>query len=96
MSILILGINSQATFDMIDMGDNENLDQYTTLLELEWFVNNNGIINNKTQKIIISNDEYEFHIPLNKGIINAYIEVPNFSSNNNKNDGSNSMMLNSL
>lgn len=46
MPISFLGITSLATFDVIDMVNIENL-EYNALIELEWFVDNNEIINNK-------------------------------------------------
>lgn len=95
MPILILGITSTITFDDIDMDDIENL-EYTILLDLELFVNNNSIINSKTQKLVISNEEYEVHISLNKGMNEAYTKIPNHSNDNDSSDGSDSMGLNDL
>lgn len=47
MLVSFLEITSLAIFDVIDMANTENI-EYTTLLNLECFVDNNGIINNKT------------------------------------------------
>lgn len=42
-------------------------------------------MNKKTQELVISNKEYELHIPLKKGINHAYTEILKVCSNNNNN-----------
>lgn len=65
--------------------------EYTTLIDLEWFIDNNGIINSKTQELVLSNYDYEVHIPLNKGMSGTYIEAQNQSKDKIRSDGSDSM-----
>lgn len=86
----ILGITSSTIFDVIDMIDNENL-EYIALLYLEWFVDNNCIINRKTQELIIPNNEHEVHIPLNKVMNDVYTEASNHSGDNGSSDGNDSI-----
>ena len=66
-----MGIRYYVDFNIIDMMD-LNFMHYMTLLDLEWFIDNNGILNNKMQKTIIFNDEYEVYISLDLGPNHAY------------------------
>lgn len=77
------------------MGYTKNLEDIN-LLDLEWFIYNNGIINSKTQELFLSNDEYKVHILLNKGMSGAYIEAPNQSRNKKHSDESDSMGINEI
>lgn len=74
MLIYFLRITSVVTFDMIDMANTENL-KYIILLDLEWFIDINRIINNKTQDLFLSNDDYQVYILLKKYMSSAYIKA---------------------
>lgn len=81
MPVSFLGITSLATFDLIDRAYIENL-EYTILLDLEWFIDNNRMINSKTQELVLYNDDYEVHISLNKSMREAYTKALNESNDN--------------